>query len=74
MSDIATVRIDPKAIPAHVMTMLARGALQGIRKSLEDPEYRARLEERLAQREAAGREHSPVSPTSTHRPMLTEQL
>jgi len=36
--------------------MLARGALQGIKKSLEDPEYRARLEERLAQQGTAKRE------------------
>lgn len=44
---------DHKLIPEPIMTMLARGALQGIKKSLEDPEYRARMEERLAQRKEA---------------------
>jgi len=43
----ATVTIDPAKVPKHIMDMLSRAALQGLRKSLEDPEYRAKLEKRL---------------------------
>ena len=45
--------IDPKAVPATVMTMLARAALQGARKSFADPAFRAEFEEWLAKRNAA---------------------
>lgn len=51
MNEPTMICPDPKAIPKPVMMMLARSALQGARKSFENPEFRAEYEEWLKTRQ-----------------------